>query len=59
MDNKPHYYVRFIKSFDTVYEAKNYERQLPHKTSIELGYHIPQPEYKTWVPKFIIKLITK
>lgn len=61
MNHQPHYFLRTSKSFNSISEAqkanqefrKHYPNILPH----EIGYHIPQPRYKSWVPSWLIRLL--
>jgi len=54
-----YYYIRFNQRFKTIPEAvaardRLTKLDLPHAT---IGYYIPQPQYKNWVPNWMIRLI--
>lgn len=59
----PKYFVRTTKEFDTIIEAEHHQELLEEYTELQIrfnvGYHLPQPKYKSWVPRWMIKLITK
>ena len=60
--NKPHYFIRFKGEWDNIPEATNALEQMIDTTllaGLHLGYHMPQPVYKSWVPKWVIRLIIK
>ena len=57
--NKAHYFIRTKKGFENIPKAvaelnSNYDTML-----MTTGYHMPQPIYKSWVPKWVIRLIIK
>lgn len=54
-----HYKVAFNREFKTVPEANEFIKSLPNGVHMVITYHIPQPQYKTWVPKWLIRFITK
>ena len=60
---KPYYFIRFKSEYDTITDAERDFEFLDNRLGIcniaQIGYHIPQPQYKSWVPNFLIKLITK
>lgn len=60
------YFVRSIKEFETVPEAENFIKLMNHPAGpanpgirLQVGYHMPQPIYKTWVPYWLIRLTIK
>jgi len=57
---KIHYFIRTSQNFKNISEAQAYMTAagLP-QTGYEIGYHMPQPTYKTWVPNWLIRSITK
>lgn len=63
MQNKINYFIRFTKTWDNISHAQDAKQDLdqlyPEMPNIEIGYHIPQPQYKSWVPNWLIHLILK
>lgn len=59
MSNKPKYFIRTIWRYETLPHASDALIQLYDPETFEVGYHIPQPQYKGWVPNWLINLITK
>lgn len=58
--NKPHYFIRTKMEFDSISKAKSCLQHLQDfDKNYEVGYHMPQPIYKSWVPKWVIRLIIK
>lgn len=56
----PFYFIRTEKTFDNLPDAMDAKKELePYFPNLEIGYYIPQPQYKSWVPNWIIRLITK
>lgn len=55
------YFLRLPKDFDNAIEAKKLadESRSEYALPFIVGYYIPQPQYKKWVPNWLIKLITK
>jgi len=62
MEKKIKYFVRFKYDFDHIQDARMDAAYLDDRLGcgniIQIGYHIPQPQYKAWVPKWLIKWIT-
>ena len=62
-EKKPNYFLRFTRSWETIGEAESASKDLnqlyPLLPKNEIGYYIPQPQYKSWVPNWLIRLITK
>jgi len=58
---KKSYFVRTKEFFDTVQGAvKHLDNTFAFfHTKMDVGYHLPQPQYKAWVPLWLIRLITK
>jgi hypothetical protein len=60
---EPYYIIRTTKTFTNINDAREAKLELdqayPLFPLLEVGYHIDQPTYKSWVPKWIINLITK
>jgi hypothetical protein len=54
---QPHYFIRTTQTFSTVPEAANYYKDMEHKELFQVGYYIPQPHYRTWVPNWLIRLL--
>lgn len=58
--NKPTYFIRFEKEYENYPDAqKVLKGNQIILSNIEIGYYIPQPQYKSWVPNWLIRLITK
>ena len=59
----PTYHIQFTKTFATVGDAHEAKAELdqayPALPNLQVSYYIPQPEYKSWVPSWLIHLITK
>ena len=58
----PKYFVRFKEDFDEAPKALRARINLMLKghglPETTVGYYRPQPKYRSWVPKFLIRLIT-
>jgi hypothetical protein len=58
-----HYTIQFCKTFSSFPNAQEAKEELdqlyPDLPNIEISYYMPQPEYKSWVPIWLIRLITK
>lgn len=52
MARTPKYFIRTQQEWNSIQEIPGM------KSGYTLGYHIPQPKYKTWVPNWVIRLIT-
>lgn len=56
------YFVRFNEEFKTIPEAIKASKGkgifYPNE-SFRVGYRIPQPKYKSWVPNWFIKYLIK
>ena len=56
------YFVR-VKQFvfDNISDATKKAKEIQYytNTETEVGYHMPQPEYKDWVPAWLIRMIIK
>lgn len=62
MEKTKTYFIRFQESYDNLPEATNALQKASDTTllaGLHLGYYLPQPVYKSWVPNWIIRLITK
>ena len=56
----PIYYIRFEQDFYNLPEAEHFKESMQQSNMpLEVGYFIPQPQFKAWVPLFIIRLISK
>jgi hypothetical protein len=53
------YYIRFEENFTNLPEAGTKLRELNKDLDLEIGYYMPQPKYKNWVPNWLIRLIIK
>jgi hypothetical protein len=51
------YYIRYKKEYKTYQEAEKRFKFLG-ASNMEIGYYMPQPKYKKWVPNWLIRLIT-
>jgi hypothetical protein len=62
MEN-PTYFIRFKSSHETVHDAEReaiyLNERLGISNLIQVGYYMPQPKYKSWVPSWLIRWITK
>jgi len=63
MEKTKTYFIRFKPSFDTIPQVEREMEFLDNRLGIgnliKIGYYLPQPVYKSWVPNWIIRLITK
>lgn len=61
--NNPIYFIRSVNEYEDLESAtsalKYYTNPKISPANYEIGSYIPPPRYKSWVPKFLIKLITK
>lgn len=60
----PIYFVRTTKTFTDIPSAQEYHDQLSQeypgiRAKMELGYYMEQPQYKSWVPTWLIRFIKK
>jgi len=57
----PHYFIRFKTNFESLPKAETDAKYLDERYGIgnliHIGYHLPQPQYKSWVPLWLIRLI--
>lgn len=57
------YHIQFNKTFESVPEAEEAKKELdqlyPDLPSTRIGYYMPQPQYKKWVPTWLIRFISK
>ena len=53
------YFIRTSYEYKTVTEAQEFLNSITDSKELEIGYYMPQPQYKSWVPNFLIKLLTK
>ena len=60
MQTPTHYNIKLKRNFKTIPDAqKHLDNHCYDQRIYEISYHMPQPKYKSWVPNFLIKLITK
>jgi len=54
------YFFRTEREFNSVPDARDYQKEHPNTcpSILIMGYYIPQPVYHSWVPKWLIRLIT-
>ena len=52
---KPYFFIRNRETYPDLTKIPK-AALAPH---LELGYYLPQPIYKSWVPNWVIRLITK
>ena len=58
---KPYYYIRLYREFDNAPKAAEIAERLSSEfeMNFQVGYHMPQPIYKSWIPNWFIRFITK
>lgn len=55
----PEYFIRTRKSYNNLNAVNEDLKTFYDWSKYEVGYYIPQPKYKNWVPNWLIRLITK
>lgn len=57
------YQISFNERFNSIPEAIQFQSKLADEleigSRIQITYYKPQPQYKSWVPKWLIRLIQK
>ena len=54
------YFVRTQRAFANLGDASDFMTEHGYSVSEHhIGYYMPQPRYKTWIPFWVIDLITK
>lgn len=60
MENTIHYFIETRQLFDSIHEAQVFMKTNGYDPMLHgIGYHMPPPKYKAWVPNWLIKIITK
>jgi len=60
METKPVYTIRLKRTFESFINANDFcHENSVNMNEFQISYHIPQPQYKSWVPNWLIRLITK
>lgn len=53
------YFIRTKATYSNSNLANQDLKEFFREGSYEVGYYMPQPKYKSWVPTWLIRFITK